>query len=137
MSKKKPTAKERYEELMRNAPKKMRALNRAALERERLYRNRYKAGLTYAQRAEADTTQRKIERIETELAILVGRLGSVRGQRDRVLLEAEITHLREIKRRLIGAPRRKPPESGLPVPAMPPRGPAPKSGGAEAPLEFD
>lgn len=33
-------------------------------------------------------------------------------------------------------PRRKPPEAGLPVPAIPPRGPLPKQGGAEAPLEF-
>lgn len=33
--------------------------------------------------------------------------------------------------------RRKPPEAGVPVPAVPPRGPVPKQGGAEAPLEFD
>ena len=32
---------------------------------------------------------------------------------------------------------RKPPEAGLPVPAIPPRGPLPLQGGAEAPLEFD
>jgi hypothetical protein len=34
-------------------------------------------------------------------------------------------------------PRRKPPEAGLPVPAIPPGGPLPKQGGAAAPLEFD
>ncbi|MDP2131353.1 MAG: hypothetical protein U0975_08600 [Erythrobacter sp.] len=34
-------------------------------------------------------------------------------------------------------PRRKPPESGLPVPAIPPSGPLPMQGGATAPLEFD
>ena len=33
--------------------------------------------------------------------------------------------------------RRKPPEAGMPVPAVPPQGPLPKTGGAEAPLEFD
>jgi hypothetical protein len=33
--------------------------------------------------------------------------------------------------------RRRPPEAGLPVPAVPPRGPLPLQGGAEAPLEFD
>ena len=33
--------------------------------------------------------------------------------------------------------KRKPPESGLMVPAVPPRGPLPLQGGAEAPLEFD
>ncbi|MDJ0978527.1 MAG: hypothetical protein QNI87_08310 [Erythrobacter sp.] len=33
--------------------------------------------------------------------------------------------------------RRKPPEAGLAVPVEPPRGPAPKTGGAAAPLSFD
>jgi hypothetical protein len=33
--------------------------------------------------------------------------------------------------------RRKPPEAGIVVPAVPPNGPLPKQGGAEAPLEFD
>lgn len=32
---------------------------------------------------------------------------------------------------------RKPPEAGLAVPAVAPRGPLPLQGGAEAPLEFD
>lgn len=32
---------------------------------------------------------------------------------------------------------RKPPEAGMPVPAVPPRGPLPKTGGAEAPLDFE
>lgn len=31
---------------------------------------------------------------------------------------------------------RKPPEAGIAVPADPPRGPLPKQGGAEAPLDF-
>jgi len=33
--------------------------------------------------------------------------------------------------------RRKPPESGIPAMAVPPRGPLPKQGGTKAPLEFD
>ncbi|QUL37229.1 hypothetical protein [Erythrobacter sp. JK5] len=33
--------------------------------------------------------------------------------------------------------RRRPPEAGIPVPAVPPRGPLPKEGGAEAPLDFE
>jgi hypothetical protein len=33
------------------------------------------------------------------------------------------------------APRKKPPEAGLPVPAIPPHGPLPNQGGAVAPLE--
>ncbi len=32
--------------------------------------------------------------------------------------------------------RRKPPEAGMPVPAIPPKGPLPMQGGAQAPLEF-
>ena len=34
-------------------------------------------------------------------------------------------------------PRRRPPESGIMVPAIPPRGPLPMPGGAEAPLDFE
>ena len=41
-----------------------------------------------------------------------------------------------VYRRLKLRPKRKPPEAGLPVPAVPPRGPLPLQGGAEAPLEF-
>lgn len=32
--------------------------------------------------------------------------------------------------------RRKPPGAGLPMPAVPPKGPLPLQGGAEAPLDF-
>ena len=34
-------------------------------------------------------------------------------------------------------PRRKPPEAGFPVPAIPPQGPLPRHGGAAAPLTFE
>lgn len=34
-------------------------------------------------------------------------------------------------------PPRRPPEAGVAGPAVPPRGPLPLQGGAEAPLEFD
>ena len=36
----------------------------------------------------------------------------------------------------LGRGKRKPPEAGVPVPAVPPKGPLPLQGGAEAPLEF-
>ena len=36
-----------------------------------------------------------------------------------------------------GNRKRRPPEAGLSVPAVPPKGPLPMQGGAEAPLEFD
>jgi hypothetical protein len=35
------------------------------------------------------------------------------------------------------APRRKPPEAGVAVPAVPPRGPLPRHDGAAAPLNFE
>ena len=54
------------------------------------------------------------------------------------------TSRRDLKRELalralrLDAKRpRKPPEAGIAVPAVPPRGPLPMQGGAEAPLEFD
>ena len=42
---------------------------------------------------------------------------------------------REFKARQDRADRRKPPESGLPVAAVPPEGPLPLEGGAESPLD--
>ena len=36
-----------------------------------------------------------------------------------------------------GKRKRKPPEAGIAVPAVPQNGPLPRQGGAEAPLEFD
>jgi len=42
---------------------------------------------------------------------------------------------RRFEQQLRRANRRKPPEAGLAVPAIPPRGPLPLAGGAEAPLE--
>ena len=45
--------------------------------------------------------------------------------------------LAEIFRHRRASPRRrKPPEAGIPTPAVPPRGPLPMQGGAEAPLDF-
>ncbi len=38
-------------------------------------------------------------------------------------------------RRIHGRGKRRPPESGVPQPAEPPRGPWPLQGGAEAPLD--
>lgn len=34
-------------------------------------------------------------------------------------------------------PKRKPPEAGMAVPAVSPKGPLPKQGGAEAPIAFE
>ena len=46
---------------------------------------------------------------------------------------ARFARLQRLVRR---AGPRKPPEAGMPVPAVPPRGPQPLQGGAEAPLDF-
>lgn len=58
-------------------------------------------------------------------------------QNERILIKAELRHFERAFADLKRPRRRKPPESGLPVPAVPPNGPLPKQGGAEAPLEFD
>ncbi|MEL6542341.1 MAG: hypothetical protein AAFP79_12620 [Pseudomonadota bacterium] len=42
-----------------------------------------------------------------------------------------------VRESALKAARRRPPEGGLAMPVEPPRGPAPISGGAAAPLEFD
>jgi len=51
---------------------------------------------------------------------------------------AALNAARRLERRLrpYNQKRRRPPESGLSVPAMPPKGPLPKQGGAAAPLDF-
>lgn len=122
---------------MRNAGERKRLLAQRALERERLFRELDNAKLTSAKRVKPDTAQRMIERIENELSKLIGRFESVRGKKERILLKAEIVHLREMMRRLRGGSPRKPPEAGIPAPAVPPRGPLPKQGGAAAFLDFE
>ena len=49
--------------------------------------------------------------------------------RDRALLAIMI---QEMKR----GPKKPPPEAGLSVPSVPPKGPLPQQGGAQAPLDF-
>lgn len=68
------------------------------------------------------------------------------GFYERLLKKAEKTgknrrREREAMLRRLGRkpkpPGKRPPETGLAVPAIPPRGPLPLQGGAQAPLEFD
>lgn len=77
-----------------------------------------------------------IARIDGELNLLRRKLGTAGKRMERIMLKAEIAHLRTIKSRLGKRPPRKPPESGVPVPAVPPKGPLPMQGGAEAPMDF-
>jgi hypothetical protein len=81
-----------------------------------------------------------IDRMTGELALLEAQLASTGDHALRTKIKAEITHFKLALARLGQGPRPKrpkPPESGLPVPAVPPQGPLPKQGGAAAPLEFD
>lgn len=55
----------------------------------------------------------------------------------RQLREAGYVKAAILRNSLKGKRGRRPPESGVPVPAIPPSGPLPLQGGAEAPLEFD
>ena len=75
-------------------------------------------------------------RIKIEIADLERKLRTTSDEEERILLKAEIAHLRMMRINLSAKPGRKPPEAGIPVPAIPPNGPVPKQGGAEAPLDF-
>ncbi len=63
-------------------------------------------------------------------------------QMDEALRHAKVDHLtrklmlEQFERIGDARRRRKPPEAGMAVPAVPPSGPLPKQGGAEAPLDF-
>lgn len=68
---------------------------------------------------------------EAQRLIEAGRPSS---QRKGVLAARIVAAVRSEKKRF---PKRKPPEAGIAVPAVPPKGPLPKQGGAAAEFEFD
>jgi len=72
----------------------------------------------------------EIERLQTELR-------KAQRSAQRVRLQATLAMMEASRDDLYRKFNRKPPESGLGVPAVPPGGPKPRSGGAEAPLTFD
>ncbi len=98
-----------------------------------------RVGELKAQRARE--LQAIVDRLTDELAQAEAKFAATVDQSERILLKAEIVHftmaLDRLQRGHYTTRRRKPPESGLPVPAIPPSGPAPMQGGAAAPLEFD
>ena len=127
----------RYDELMRNAGAARRKAAIEALEGERR-----------SQRAQRRARLKRISHdpmAEVRAAILdrleVLRANNATGSKiarrfreeEIAKLEAQLARWDELKRNR----RRKPPESGLAVPAVPPKGPLPKQGGAEAPVDFD
>lgn len=143
MAERTPKYSTRYEELMRGAGERRRALSARLLANER----RFRAERRRISQQPTDRVQRDLEvnsevlriarLIERELVALKLKLEGEIGSDERILLKAEIAHLYALKSNLIGKPNRKPPEAGLPVPAAPPRGPLPKQGGAAAALDFD
>lgn len=139
MAKRKPTPKERYDQIMRNAGEKKRALRDAALERERAFL------LAQRARQKPDASQRlrrltgMISLVAKEVERLLAQLNRETDPEERIGLKAEISHLKRLLARMRDTgwrPPRKPPEAGLPVPAVPPKGPLPKQGGASAALDF-
>lgn len=94
-----------------------------------------------AQAQRARELQAIVDRLTGELARLEAQLAASGDQNERIMLKAEIVHFTQALDRLGRGPgasrRRRPPEAGLPVPAVPPEGPQPHQGGAAAPLEFD
>jgi hypothetical protein len=96
--------------------------------------------LAEAKAQRARELQAIIDRLAGELERLEAKLAATTDQSERILLKAEIVHftlaLKQIDRGA-GSKRRKPPETGLAVPAVPPEGPQTGHGGATAPLEFD
>ncbi|MEM7701343.1 MAG: hypothetical protein AAF251_05345 [Pseudomonadota bacterium] len=138
MTKRKPTSKERYEELMRNAGEKKRALRDAALEREREFRKAAEQRARQARTASGRLYLSETSVIEAKIEAIIVQLKRRTTPGERRGLRAELAQLRELIVRLRAdyRRRRKPPESGLPVPAVPPGGPLPKQGGAAAPLDF-
>lgn len=132
-----------YEELMRNAGERRRALSKRMIENERRFRvEQSRAQEEKLGRVERDLRQHARElhikvRITRELRLLKAKLDAATDKAERARLSAEIADLRTIKSNLGFRFKRKPPESGLPVPAVPPKGPKPKTGGTAAPLDFD
>ena len=115
---------------MRAAGDERREAARRGLEAERRLREALKRG-------GAEIMARLTAQLENEIGRLESLLAFTPEQDERVMLKAEIAHLRAILEHKRSRSRRKPPEAGLPVPAIPPHGPQPKQGGAAEPLDFE
>lgn len=151
MSKPTPDPKKRYESLMRNAGERKRSISVRTLENEQRFRRaqerleQERTPTEQSGRVEKDLRQHAENLhiaglIARELAVLKLKLATAADSEERILLKAEIAHLSALKSNLKHQPSRKPPrrppESGIAVPAVPPTGPLPKRGGAEATLDF-
>ena len=149
MTNRDPEFQKRYEELMRGAGARRKKLAARAIANERRYqhkRKRLKSLRTIAERnarverdLRRDAENLHIARlIEREIAALELKRDAATDSEERFLLKAEIRHLYALKTSLNRKfPKRRPPEAGIAVPVVPPKGPLPKQGGAAAPLDFD
>ena len=124
-----------YEEIMRGAEARMRAVAQIELEKRRQELGKHGAKLKSLRLNKAEETRCVIEQIDVEISNLSAQMARISSMEKRIELKAAIVHLRETRERIIGG-NRKPPESGVAVPAVPPRGPLPKQGGAAASLDF-
>ena len=82
--------------------------------------------------------RRKIDAIKAaEAALAESRLYSINGYRalERKRIR-KMTFAERVRDRLRNN-RKRPPESGMPAPVEPPKGPLPKQGGAAVSLDFD
>lgn len=122
--------KQSFEDLMRGAGTRRREIAARAIEAERIM------GHSRSRKRKGPRIDLAL-RLELEIESLEAVLEFTADIEERVFLKAEIAYLRRALEAKRGTRRRKPPESGFPVPAVPPNGPLPKQGGAAAPLEFD
>ncbi|QDH33546.1 hypothetical protein [Porphyrobacter sp. YT40] len=126
---------ELYENLMRGAAERMRLRAERVLERQQTALESYGVRLNSIRLSRADEAQCFIEQIDVEVSRLSKRMARTERVEKRVEFKAAIVHLNALREQIVSG--KKPPESGLPVMAVPPSGPQPKQGGAAAPLEFD
>ena len=126
-----------YENLMRGAAERMHLQSQRVLERQQATLESYGLKLNSIRLSRADEAQCMIEQIDLEIARLSRRMLRTSRIEKRIEFKAAIVHLRELRERISGGKKRKPPEAGIAVPAIPPRGPLPMQGGTAAPLEFD
>lgn len=143
MSKPKPSSKTRDEERLHSLGQKKRALKRAARERKEALRQAEREKRRRTDQLFRERKRMALDHIKAEIGQLISRLRVEQDKEERIGLKAELAHLRQLREQMRGRHwskahkrRRKPPEAGLPVPAIPPRGPNPMQGGAAAALDF-
>lgn len=128
----------RYEELMRKAGDQRRKFAAGAIEAERRFQREMQLRKERGGSPQDDEVRLLLARLDIEICSIKARLEFTTDQQERIMLKSELAHLWAAQEHFrSGKHRRRPPESGIPVPAVPPRGPLPKLGGAEVPLEFD